>query len=152
MIQIKQFTRITCAVKKVALKLFFKFQHAWLSAYNWWLLYIENEGMYCIVCKKTIKHPKNQRETFFGTPSVRFKVDALNTHSKCKLHSTAIGSEMLPEVSYFHQEVTKKRELVLQCVTDGDFISIFLMKEFIANKETTSVIRLYAKKHVMLMC
>lgn len=52
---------------------------------------------------------------------------------------------MLPEVSYFHQEVTKKRELVLQCVTDGDFISIFLMKEFIANKETTSVIRLYAK-------
>lgn len=95
--------------------------------------------------KHNIKHPKNQRETFFGTPSVRFKVDALNTHSKCKLHSTAIGSEMLPEVSYFHQEVTKKREvesIVLQMVFSS---AKFLMKEFIANKETTSVIRLYAK-------
>lgn len=113
-----------------------KFQHAWLSAKNWWLLYIENEGMYCIVCKKhNMKHPNNQRETFSGTPSVRFKVDALNTHSKCKLHSAAIESEMLQEVSYFHQEVTKKREVessVLQMVFSSAY---FLMKEFIANKK-----------------
>lgn len=66
-----------------------------------------------------MKHPNNRRETFSGTPSVRFKVDALNTHSKCKLYNAAIESEMLQEVSYFHQEVTKTREVessVLQMV------------------------------------
>lgn len=62
-----------------------------------------------------------------------------------KLHSAAIESEMLQEVSYFHQEVTKKREVessVLQMVFSAAYC---LMKEFIANKKTTSVIRLYAK-------
>lgn len=52
---------------------------------------------------------------------------------------------MLQEVSYFHQEVTKKREVessVLQMVFSAAYC---LMKEFIANKKTTSVIRLYAK-------
>lgn len=76
-----------------------------------------------------IKHPNNQRETFFGTPSVRFKVDALNTHSKCKLHSAAIGSEMLPLVSYFHQEVTKKREVESSVLHMVFSLAYFLMKE-----------------------
>lgn len=87
--QIKQFTRVTCAVKKVALKLALKVNFNMLGFRQRIGGYCMNEGIYCMVCKKhNMKHPNNQRETFSGTPSVRFKVDALNKHSKFKPNYT----------------------------------------------------------------
>lgn len=59
-----------------------KFNHKWLNRSNWWLCFVETEGMYCLVCKKHhIKHPHNQREVFAATPSIRFKLDAITTHN-----------------------------------------------------------------------
>jgi hypothetical protein len=57
-----------------------KINYSWLSKENWWLCYVE------------------QMEVFAATPSVRLKGDAVNTHSKSKLHSTALESEMLQRV------------------------------------------------------
>lgn len=92
--------------------------------------------MFCLVCRKhSIKNPQNQKETFAASPSVRFKLDAINTHKSSGLHSSALETEMTQKVSYFHHEVTKKSEVEMS-VLEGVFASAyFLMKNFIANRQ-----------------
>ncbi|VDI55299.1 Hypothetical predicted protein [Mytilus galloprovincialis] len=123
-----------------------KFNHKWLNRSNWWLCFVETEGMYCLVCKKHhIKHPHNQREVFAATPSIRFKLDAITTHNKSSLHAAALQTEMIQKVSYFHQEVTKKSE-VETSVLEGVFsTAYYLMKSFIANRQLLPLLNFIEK-------
>lgn len=125
---------------------FKKFKHKWLNGTNWWLSFAESEGMYCLVCKKhQMKHPQNQRDVFANTPSVRFKVDAINTHVNSKLHTVALQNELLQQVSVFHKEVTKKAEVNTSVLEQVFSSAYFLMKEFIANRKLIPVLNFIQK-------
>ena len=114
-----------------------KFSHGgFINRTNWWLVYVEGEGMYCLVCKKhMMKHPQNKREVFSGTPSVRFKNDAITTHRTSKLHEAAIENEFMQKGSCFHQEYTKQSDLEYGYLEKAFSVAYFLMKEFIANNK-----------------
>ncbi|XP_052241120.1 zinc finger protein 862-like isoform X2 [Dreissena polymorpha] len=112
-----------------------KFQHNWMTAKRWWLCYIEGEGMYCLPCRKYgMKHPQNQKEVFAATPSVRMKINAMNVHSTCNLHTAALDSAVMQKSSIFEKEIIKKHEsenIVLEQVFATAY---FQMKSFIANQ------------------
>ena len=113
-----------------------KFQHSWLKKDNWWLCYVEGEGMYCLICRKhQMRHPQNQKEVFASTPSVRLKVNAINTHNSSQLHSSALENEMLQKASCFHHELTRKVEVQDTVLEQTFSTAYFLMKSFIANRQ-----------------
>ena len=67
------------------------FQHEWLFRKEtsfcsqtgiWCLVYVENEGMYCLLCRKhKSKSAQNRSETFSNGPSTRFKWNAVTEHN-----------------------------------------------------------------------
>lgn len=78
----------------------------------WWLLYLENEGLFCLLCRKhNVDNPSNKSKIFNAAPSVRFRKEAIIEHSKGKQHQSAVQAEMAQRVSVFHRQV-EERELV----------------------------------------
>lgn len=78
----------------------------------WWLLYLENEGLFCLLCRKhNVDNPSNRSKIFNAAPSVRFRKEAIIEHSKGKQHQSAVQAEMKQRVSVFHRQV-EERELV----------------------------------------
>lgn len=76
------------------------FSHSWLckadiayctpSGY-WWPVFVEGEGMHCILCKKHNVHsPQNKQEKFSLEPSVRFKFLALLGNHNSRTHKKVI--------------------------------------------------------------
>ena len=74
------------------------FNHSWLcktdiayctaSGY-WWPVFVEGEGVYCILCKKhNVQSTRNKQEKFSSEPSVRFKSSALLVHLNSRTHTT----------------------------------------------------------------
>lgn len=113
-----------------------KFQHTWLSKENWWLCYVESEGMFCLVCRKhAVKHPQNQKEVFGATPSVRMKGDAIKSHSKSILHAAALESEILQRASYFHKEITKQSDTQNEVLEQAFSSAYFLISSFVASRQ-----------------
>lgn len=82
-----------------------------------------------------MKHRQNLKEVFAATPSVRVKVDAVTTHSTSTLHSSALESELLQRMSYFHKETTKKSAVQNTTLEQVFATAYFLMKSFIANRQ-----------------
>jgi DNA polymerase III epsilon subunit-like protein len=129
------------------------FKHEWivdkkLSYCNktgiWWLVFIENDGMYCVLCKKhNVGNTQNKIKAFGETASVRYKRSALVDHVEhTKQHSVAIQNELISRVSAFakaHDErVSTKDEVIFNA-----FLSAYwLMQEEIANKKLFSLLKL----------
>ncbi|XP_060565329.1 uncharacterized protein LOC132724476 [Ruditapes philippinarum] len=112
-----------------------RFNHqTFITKKNWWLVYVEGEGMYCTVCKKhCMKHSQNNAEVFSADPSVRFKHSAIITHKNSKVHRAALENELVQKVSCFHHEFTKKSEHDYMYLQRAFSVAYFLMKNFIAN-------------------
>ncbi|WAR07699.1 hypothetical protein MAR_017657, partial [Mya arenaria] len=65
-----------------------------------WLCYVEEEGMFCLICRKhNIKHRQNLKEVFAASPILRVKVEAVTTHSTSTLYSSALEGELLQRLS-----------------------------------------------------
>ena len=70
-------------------------------AYNhkvqmWWLVYIEGECQYCLICKKfDSKNPQNKKEVFAAEPSTRLKKECLEEHIA---FLSAEGAGLLPQL------------------------------------------------------
>ena len=68
-------------------------------AYNpkvqmWWLVYIEGEGQYCLICKKfDSNNPQNKKEVFSAEPSTSLKKECLEEHIA---FLSAEGAGLLP--------------------------------------------------------
>ena len=86
-----------------------RFQHKWLSRSEtcfcpqngiWWLVYVENEGMYCLLCHKhKSKSAQNRSETFSSDPSTRFNWSTVKEHMTCAKHQTTVKNELVNSVS-----------------------------------------------------
>ncbi|XP_068691032.1 zinc finger protein 862-like [Montipora foliosa] len=133
-----------------------RFQHSWLFSRNenhnayddestgiWWLVYDENQGMFCVLCRShNTTSPTNGDGTWNSKPCVRNITQAIKLHANSEMHKTAINKEHLQRVSPFHKEVqqqeTMKNEVLVKV-----FSSLYwLAKEEIANKKATQLIEL----------
>ena len=102
-----------------------KFQHVWLEDCSlnfdettgiWWLLYVDNMGLFCLLCRKhNVDKPSNKSKIFNAAPCVRFQKEGINEHSKRKQNRSAVQAEMAQRMSVFHQQV-EERDLVKDTV------------------------------------
>lgn len=120
-----------------------KFQHDWLNEANWPIVYVEEKGFYCVICRKhssTSKNIQNKKSTFAASPSVRIKEDAIKKHKLCSTHLSAIEIELTQQASVFHK-IHVEREDTLNTTLEHVFATAyFLMKEYIANRKLVPMI------------
>lgn len=94
-----------------------RFQHSWIMdkklSYSSsigvnWLVYIEGQGMFCILFRKhgTLNH-QNKSKKFNLDPAVRFKRKAVEDHANSQQHKAAIEGELLNRVSSFQSEINE---------------------------------------------
>jgi len=111
-----------------------KFDHAWLFrndlSYDvttglWWLLFIKEQGMYCLLCRLHHAKGKHNKSTSYGMePAVRFQTAALIEHCRGKKHQDSIAAEMLKRTSIF-QEKLDERNLHRQEILYSAFMSLY---------------------------
>ena len=97
------------------------FDHAWLNNSNlsyciatrlWDFIFIEGDGLYCMLCKKhDMKNPRNKSTVFSQESSKRFRKGTLTDHLKYKNRQDAKSSEVLNRVSAFQKEVDHKESV-----------------------------------------
>ena len=131
-----------------------KFQHEWLFEANVfcektglpWLVFVEGEGMYCLICKKhKLSNQQNKSDIFNEKPSIRYKTTAINEHAQTQKHSAAISCEMINRVSVFQRELDE-RQKVNDTVLFKVFYSIYWpAKEGIANRKAAGLFSLLEK-------
>ncbi|XP_028516259.1 uncharacterized protein LOC110243833 [Exaiptasia diaphana] len=128
-----------------------RFQHNWITdesltycqktGYNW-LIYIEGEGMFCLICRKhDSTNSINKAKKFNAEPGVRFKRKALQDHSNGQQHKSSVLAELIKRSSPFLAELDK-RESSKQSVYYNAFLAIYwLAKEEIANCKAPSLLQ-----------
>ena len=119
-----------------------RFHHSWVEerelAYDkttgiWWLLFSENQGMFCFLCcKHKTLNTQNNAAVFSTTPSKRYRKEAIREHSSAKMHQAAVEAEMNQRVSMFHQQYEEK-EAVRNDVLYNAFAALYwLAREAVA--------------------
>lgn len=104
-----------------------RFHHSWVEerelAYDkttgiWWLLFSENQGMFCFLCcKHKTLNTQNNAAVFSTTPSKRYRKEAIREHSSAKMHQAAVEAEMNQRVSMFHQQYKKRKQFATMYCT-----------------------------------
>ena len=112
----------------------------------WWLVYIEGEGQYCLICKKfDSKNPQNKKEFFSAEPSTRLKKDCLEEHIATKRHKDAITAILMNRLSVFQKELDHNAEVQVDVYERVFYCLYWLAKEDIANVKVKSLLKLVAK-------
>ena len=105
-----------------------RFQHEWLFRRETsfcsqtgicWLVYVENEGMYCLLCRKH-KSKSAQieaRHSLMIHPQSSSWMQSQNT--SCAKHQTTVKNELLNRVSHFQKQVDEKESTIVLCNTCG---------------------------------
>lgn len=98
-----------------------KFSHSWLSRRDlsfdktsglWWLAYEENNGMFCLLCRKhNLKGSRSKSDVWNVSPSVRLRLEAVQDHLTTTQHKDAIRLEMLQRISTFQKQENEKNEV-----------------------------------------
>ena len=122
-----------------------KFSHSWVSTKDlsfdktsglWWLVYEENKGMFCLLCRKhNLKSRRSKSDVWYTTPSVQLRYEAVQDHLTTTQHKEAIKLEMMQRVSTFQKQVNEKHE-VNENMLEKTFTAIYwLAKEEISNQK-----------------
>lgn len=92
-----------------------RFQHSWITDEKLshslatdinWLVYLEGQGMFCILCRKHgTSNSQNKSKKFNLEPAVRFKRKAVEEHANSQQHKAAIEGELLSRVSAFQSQI-----------------------------------------------
>ena len=129
-----------------------KFSHSWVSTKDlsfdktsglWWLVYEENKGMFCLLCRKhNLKSSRSKSDVWNTTPSVRLGREAVQDHLTTTQHKEAIKLEMMQRVSTFQKQVNEKYE-VNEKMLEKTFTAIYwLAKEEISNQKLIPLLEL----------
>lgn len=129
-----------------------RFQHEWLfrketsfcsQTGTWCLVYVENEGMYCLLCRKHKSNSaQNRSETFSNGPSTRFKWNAVTEHMSSAKHKTTVKNELLNRVSHFQKQVDEKESTKILVLHETFHAMYWLAKESVANRKITHLLEL----------
>ena len=86
-----------------------KFDHTWLSEKSlsfcevtriWNVVFIEEFGIYCLLCKKhNTKNNRNKSTVFSEVPSTHFRKVTLTEHISSKHHTEAKSCEAMNRIS-----------------------------------------------------
>ena len=116
-----------------------KFQHSWLNKRSmsfciktemWWPVYVEGEGLFCLLCKKhDTSYPQNKLKVFNKKPCKRFRLGEFEDHCRTSQHMNAVSAEMLRRVSVF-QRTPDEREIV----TEDVLLKVFTAAYWIVKK------------------
>jgi len=121
-----------------------KYIHTWhQEKANWWLCFVEGEGMFCLLCKKhAIKTVQNKEESAFTqTASMRLKYDTLKVHRDSDRHCKAVNQELLQRMSVFRKEVVKQKETAKEVLEKAFSVAYFLAKEHVAIRKFLNLIK-----------
>ena len=129
-----------------------RFQHEWLfrkgtsfckqSGY-WWAVYVEGEGIYCLLCRKHhSKSQQNKSETFATDASKRFKWTTFTDHAASTKHTTTVSNELLNRVSSFQKQLDEKKKVKNEVLEKAFHAMYWLAYECIANRKITSLLKL----------
>ncbi|XP_068720533.1 zinc finger protein 862-like [Montipora capricornis] len=129
-----------------------KFSHSWVFTKDlsfdktsglWWLVYEENKGMFCLLCRKhNLKSSCSKSDVWNTTPSVRLRREAVQHHLTTTQHKEAIKLEMMQRVSTFEKQVDEKHE-VNENKLEKTFTAIYwLAKEEISNQKLIPLLEL----------
>ena len=110
------------------------------------LIYVEDRGMFCLLC---IKHDatnlQNKSKKFNTEPAVRFKRKSVKEHSTLQQYNAAVSAELLSRVSVFRKEF-EEREKSKKDVYFNAFLALYwISKEEIANTKFTSLLEVVEK-------
>ncbi|KAL9977206.1 hypothetical protein ACROYT_G014585 [Oculina patagonica] len=122
------------------------FQHDWLSQPKWydvvtkywWLIYVENEGMYCMLCKKN----GSKGDTWAGIPCKKLVVDAIKDHADSKKHDHCRKAELPSRSSTFQHDLDRREEVEISLVQRAFQVIYWMMKEEIANMKFEGLLQL----------
>ena len=131
-----------------------KFQHHWISDESLifckktginWLIYLEGDGMFCLLCRKqNCSNSQNKSKKFNLESSVRYKRKAVEDHANCLQHKNAVMAELQSRSSYFQKQLDR-REAVKDSVYYNALLTMYwLAKEEVANKKLVSLSRVCA--------
>ena len=110
-----------------------RIHHSWLeendlSYYKttgiWWLIFSENQGVSCFLCRK---HRK----------------EVLREHAATKMHKAAVDSEMNQGVSLFHSQYEGKQAARNDVLFNAFTALYWLAKEVVANAKFFSLLNLF---------
>ena len=124
------------------------FQHSWLNKRSmsfcvttemWWPVYIEDKGLFCLLCKKhDMSNPQNKSKVFNKKPCKRFRPEEFQGHCCMWQVMNAVSAEMLQRVPVF-QRTLDKRERVAEDVLLKVFTAAYwIMKEELPNHKIKS--------------
>ena len=128
-------TETTCNYQKEKGKK--TFDHAWIFRRDltydaatglWWLLFIKEKGMYCLLCRLHQAKGKHNKSASYGMePAVRFQTSALVEHCSGQKHQDSIAAEMLKRTLIFKKNLTSRTStgmkfcIALSCPCTGRF-------------------------------
>lgn len=112
----------------------------------WWLVYIEGEGQYCLICEKfDSKNSQNKKEVFSAEPSTRLKKECLEEHIATKRHRDAITAILMNRLSVFQKELDHNAEVQVGVYERVFYCLYWLAKEEIANVKAKRLLQLVEK-------
>ena len=98
-------------------------------------MYVEDEGLYCLLCRKhDTFNPQNKSKFFNKEPCKRFHPEALADHLQTIQHKNAVSAEMLQRVSCFQKTV----DVLVKVFT----AVYWLMKEELPKNKIQSLLQL----------
>ena len=96
----------------------------------WWSVYVEGEGLFCLLCKKhNTSNPQNKSKVLNMEPCKLFRRQEFEDHCRTSQQMNTVSAEMLQRVSVF-QRTLDERERVAEDVLLKVFSAAYLiMKE-----------------------
>ena len=95
----------------------------------WWPVYVEGEGLFCLLAQKTRHNPQNKSKVFNKEPCKQFRPEEFEDHCRTSQHMNVVSAEMLQGDSVF-QRTLDERERVAEDVLLKVFATAYwIMKE-----------------------
>ncbi len=122
------------------------FHHDWLHQSKWfdsatrlwWLLYVEGDGMYCLICRKH----GHKDDIWSGKACRKLVLDAIKDHSVSKKHLQWINTELLSKGSKFQQDLDRKHAIEDDLIEKAFDALYWLLKEEVANMKFAGLLQL----------
>ena len=93
----------------------------------WRPVYVEGEGLFCLLCKKhDTSNPQNKLKVFNKEPCKRFRLGEFEDQCRTSQHMSAVSAEMLQRDSLF-QRTLDERKIVAEDVLLKVFTAAYCM-------------------------
>ena len=115
----------------------------------WWLVYQENTGMFCLLCRKhNGTNQQNKAVEYNQKAAVRFRKRAVQEHVESTKHKAAKQTELRSRVSMFEKMYQEQQSSKLSTISNAFLAAYWLSKEEVSNVKLYSLIHLLEKAGV----